>query len=56
MSCPSVRSADAETNGFRSRTQMSLIRYLDVGLSVQSRTRSYSCTIEAAFEGVICVV
>src|SRR5438477_8166764 len=35
MSCPSVRSADAETSGFWRRIQVSEIKYLEAGVSVQ---------------------
>lgn len=40
ISWPSVRRADAEMSGLPSSTQMSEMRYREVGWSVQSRTRS----------------
>lgn len=40
MSWPSVRRAEAETRGLPRSTQMSEMRYREVGWSVQSRTRS----------------
>lgn len=52
MSWPSVRRADAETRGLPRRTQMSEMRYREVGWSVQSNTRSYSLTMASAFSGV----
>jgi hypothetical protein len=51
MSWPSVFKADAETRGFPVNTHASEIRYLEVGWSVQSKSKSYCSKTEIACSG-----